>query len=88
MEEIFSAAVNASARELSDPEPETWRRVTLLLDWPREAIGKLLSMGTALEVLEPVTLRTELGNLAVAVAARYAVDGAPTTEEPFAGATA
>ena len=53
MEEIFSAAVNASARELSDPEPETWRRVTLLLDWPREAIGKLLSMGTALEVLEP-----------------------------------
>ena len=42
----------------------------------------------ALEVLEPVTLRIELGNLAVAVAARYAVDGAPTTEEPFAGATA
>ena len=39
-------------------------------------------------MLEPLSLRAELGSLAIAVAARYAVDGAPTTEEPFAGATA
>src|SRR6476620_4759897 len=57
MEEIFSAAVGASARELADPEPDTWRRVALTLDWPREAAGKLLAMGTALEVLEPLSLR-------------------------------
>jgi len=63
--------------------------VTLAVDWPREAAGKLLSMGTALEVLEPEALRAELGALAVAVAARYAGregDAAPAMEEPFAGA--
>jgi predicted DNA-binding transcriptional regulator YafY len=93
MEDVFSAAVMASARDLPDPdpEPETWRRVVLTLDWPREAAGKLLAMGTALEVLEPAALRAELASLAVAVAARYAAsegDEAPAREEPFAGARA
>jgi predicted DNA-binding transcriptional regulator YafY len=88
MEDIFSAAVIASARDLPDPEGNEWRRLTMSLDWPREAAGKLLSMGTALEVLEPASLRGELGSLAVAVAARYAPaesDGVPAREEPFAG---
>jgi predicted DNA-binding transcriptional regulator YafY len=86
LEEMFSAAVLASARELADPEPDTWRRVTLTLDWPREAVGKLLAMGTSLELLEPLTLRAELGALAVAVAARYAGDAAvPAREEALAG---
>jgi hypothetical protein len=65
--------------------------VILTLDWPREAAGKLLSMGTALEVLEPASLRSELGTLAVAVAARYAGlerDATPAMEEPFAGVRA
>jgi predicted DNA-binding transcriptional regulator YafY len=91
MEEIFSAAVIASARDQADPEADDWRRVTLTLDWPREAAGKLLAMGTALEVVEPASLRAELGSLAVAVAARYAsseIDAAPAMEEPFAGARA
>jgi hypothetical protein len=88
MEEVFSAAVMASARDLPDDDPDTFRRLTLTLDWPREAAGKLLSLGTALEVLEPESLRVELGNLAVAVAARYAVGEAPAREEPYAGARA
>jgi predicted DNA-binding transcriptional regulator YafY len=91
MEEVFSAAVIASARDLPDPEPDEWRRVILTLDWPREAAGKLLSMGTALEVLEPASLRSELGTLAVAVAGRYAAlerDATPAMEEPFAGVRA
>ncbi len=93
LEDVFSAAVIASARDVpdADPEPDTWRRVVLTLDWPREAAGKLLAMGTSLEVLEPPSLRAEVGALAIAVAARYAAsesDAAPATEEPFAGARA
>src|SRR4051795_5599667 len=37
MEDIFSASVMASARDLPDPDPDIWRRLTLALDWPREA---------------------------------------------------
>jgi predicted DNA-binding transcriptional regulator YafY len=71
LEDLLDGAALASGEELRDPEPEEWRRLRLTLDWPREVAGRLLAMGGALEVLEPAELRTELGQLAVQVAALY-----------------
>ena len=48
------------------------------MDWPREVAGRLLAMGSALEVLEPPELRTEIAELAAAVMVTYA-RSVPTT---------
>jgi len=71
LEEVLDDGGVGSLVELDDPEPGTWRRLRLTIDWPREAVGRLLAMGSALEVLEPAGLRDEIAGLAVAVAERY-----------------
>jgi predicted DNA-binding transcriptional regulator YafY len=72
LEDVLDGAAVSSMVELDDPDPATWRRLRVSLDWPREVAGRLLALGTALEVLEPPELRAELAALAVAVAERYA----------------
>ncbi len=71
LEDLLDGATLASGVELDDPEPATWRRLRLTMDWPREVAGRLLAMGGALEVLEPAELRANLAALATEVAAIY-----------------
>jgi predicted DNA-binding transcriptional regulator YafY len=70
-EDVLDASVLATAVELPDPEPDTWRRIRVRLDWPREVAGRLLALGGAVEVIAPAELRSELAGLAAQVLARY-----------------
>jgi predicted DNA-binding transcriptional regulator YafY len=72
LEDVVDASAVAAAAELEDPDPVTWRRLRVTMDWPREVAGRLLAMGSALEVLGPPELRAEIADLATAVAATYA----------------
>jgi predicted DNA-binding transcriptional regulator YafY len=71
LEDVLDASAVAGAVELSDPDPGEWRRMRIRLDWPREVAGRLLALGGAVEVLEPVELRAEIAQLAAEVVARY-----------------
>jgi predicted DNA-binding transcriptional regulator YafY len=78
LEDVLDSTAIAGAVELDDPDPETWRRLRVTMEWPREVAGRLLAMGSALEVLEPPELRAEIAELAAAVMATYA-RSVPTT---------
>jgi predicted DNA-binding transcriptional regulator YafY len=71
LEDVLDASVIATAVELPDPDPDSWRRVRITMDWPREAAGRLLALGGAIEVLEPPELRRQIAELATEAAARY-----------------
>jgi predicted DNA-binding transcriptional regulator YafY len=71
LEDVLDASAVAGAVELPDPDPGEWRRMRIRLDWPREVAGRLLALGGAVEVLEPVELRAEIAQLAAEVVARY-----------------
>ena len=75
LEDLIEWRVLAAAVELPEPEPE-WRRLRLAFAWPGEVPGKLLALGTTLEVLDPPELRREIAELAADVAAAY---GRPIT---------
>lgn len=72
LEDVLDATAIATATELPDPDPAAWGRLRVTMDWPREAAGRLLSMGGAIEILEPAELRREIAELAAEAAARYA----------------
>jgi predicted DNA-binding transcriptional regulator YafY len=76
LEDVVDASALATAVELEDPDPATWRRLRVTMDWPREVAGRLLAMGGDLEVLAPAGLRAEIADLARQVAATY---GEPVT---------
>lgn len=82
LEDIVDAPLMAAAEELPDPEPGEWRRLRVSLDWPREVAGRLLAVGAALEVVEPLALRSEIGALAAEVSRQYG-----TAPQPAATAT-
>ena len=71
LEDVIDAPVLASAIEEPDPDPDSWRRIRVTLDWPREVAGRLLALGGAIEVLEPPELRAEIASLAAETVARY-----------------
>jgi predicted DNA-binding transcriptional regulator YafY len=82
LEDVIDAPVLAMAVEEPDPEPDSWRRIRVTLDWPREVAGRLLALGGAIEVLEPPELRAEIAALAAETVARYrepASAGVPAT---------
>jgi predicted DNA-binding transcriptional regulator YafY len=82
LEDVIDAPVLAMAVEEPDPEPDSWRRIRVTLDWPREVAGRLLALGGAVEVLEPPELRAEIASLAAETVARYrepASAGLPVT---------
>jgi predicted DNA-binding transcriptional regulator YafY len=71
LEDVLDASVIATAVELPDPDPDAWRRLRITMDWPREAAGRLLALGGAIEILEPPELRRQVAELATETAARY-----------------
>ena len=82
LEDVIDGPVLAMAVEEPDPEPDSWRRIRVTLDWPREVAGRLLALGGAIEVLEPPELRAEIASLAAETVARYrepASAGLPVT---------
>ena len=82
LEDVIDGPVLAMAVEEPDPEPDSWRRIRVTLDWPREVAGRLLALGGAVEVLEPPELRAEIASLAAETVARYrepASAGLPVT---------
>lgn len=76
LEDAVESSVLASAEDLADPEPDRWRRLRITMEWPREAIGRLIGAGPAVEVLGPPEVRSRVAAQAAAVAAVYAADGA------------
>jgi predicted DNA-binding transcriptional regulator YafY len=79
--EILDMLTGAGPEDLPDPEPAEWRRCRVVMDWPDEVPGRLLSLGGDVEVLEPVEVRAEIAALAAAAAARY-------VEQPLVAAPA
>ena len=65
-----------TAEEVSEPDPDGWRRLRLRLDWPEEVPGRLLGIGGDLEVLDPPEVRAELVALASGAVARHATRSA------------
>ena len=85
LEDVIDGPVLAMAIEEPDPEPDSWRRIRVTLDWPREVAGRLLALGGAVEVLEPPELRAEIASLAAETVARSrepASAGVPVTVVP------
>ena len=62
------------AAERLDPLPgdDGWTRLRLSIDWPEEVPGRLVALGGAVEILEPLELRDRALTLAREVIARYA----------------
>jgi len=79
LEDILETRTLDAAVELPDPEPQTWRRMRLRLDWPREVAGRMLAFGGAVEILEPPELRAEIAALAAEAYAVYSGDSVPET---------
>jgi predicted DNA-binding transcriptional regulator YafY len=75
----------AAAVRLDEPDPDGWLRLRLEISWPDEVPGRLMSMGSALEVLEPLEVRERLIGSARRVLARYGV-GDPVIERDGAQA--
>jgi predicted DNA-binding transcriptional regulator YafY len=64
-----------AAERIDEADPDGWDRLRIRLDWPREAPGQLLLVGSEMEVLEPVEIRERIASLAREVAARYPAPG-------------
>ena len=71
LEDVISSSLLEASIEEPDPEPETWRRIRITFDWPREVAGKVLALGGAVEVMAPPELRAELAALAAETLTRY-----------------
>ena len=74
LRDAVGSAVLQSAEVVTDRDPEGWARYRLQLDWPGEAAAILLRAGRWVEVLEPADIRARVGELARAIADRYARD--------------
>jgi predicted DNA-binding transcriptional regulator YafY len=67
---VGERAVRAAER-LDVDDPDGWVHLRLRLTWPDEAPRRLLSVGSSVEVLEPLELRDTIAGAAERVAARY-----------------
>jgi predicted DNA-binding transcriptional regulator YafY len=68
---IVGERAAAAAERLDDHDDEGWIRLRLRVDWPLEVPASLLSVGSDIEVLEPVELRSRVVTLARRVLERY-----------------
>ncbi|MGP1674111.1 MAG: helix-turn-helix transcriptional regulator [Candidatus Limnocylindrales bacterium] len=73
---VGQAAVDAAER-LDGTDLDGWLHLRLTLSWPDEVPGRLLSVGSGLEVLEPVAIRAEVIAMAERVLVRYRDDAPP-----------
>jgi predicted DNA-binding transcriptional regulator YafY len=71
----LGADVVDDAERLGDDDPDGWTRLRLRMTYPHDAPGRLLGLGSHLEVVEPVEVRQRVVALAGGVLARHA-DGA------------
>jgi predicted DNA-binding transcriptional regulator YafY len=73
--DAFGRAVLDAAERLDEPDPDGWQRLRLTLTWPDEVPGKLLSIGSTLEVLEPDEIRERVTATAGRILERYRDSG-------------
>ncbi|MGI8830817.1 MAG: helix-turn-helix transcriptional regulator [Candidatus Limnocylindria bacterium] len=60
------------ATRLDAPDPDGWHRLSLRIDWPDEAPGRLVAIGEAIEVLDPPEIRRRVLEHAQQVVSRHA----------------
>ena len=61
----------AEAERLAEPDPEGWLRLRLRLDWPNEVPGRLIGLGSDIEILGPEETRGRVVELARDIVRRY-----------------
>jgi predicted DNA-binding transcriptional regulator YafY len=76
---VIGERAASAAEHLRDPDPEGWLRLRVRVDWPPEVPAVLLSVGSDIEVLEPLELRSRMVALARRVLERYP-DATPDEE--------
>ena len=69
--DAFGQATLATAERIDEPDPDGWEHLRLTLSWPDEVPGKLLSIGSSLEVLQPVEIREKVLATAGRIVERY-----------------
>ncbi len=72
---IGDRAVEEAVR-IDEPDPEGWLRLRVTVEWPDEAAGLVLGLGSDVEVLEPEGLRDRVATLARRIVERYTAVGA------------
>jgi predicted DNA-binding transcriptional regulator YafY len=72
LREVVGARIMAEADPVRELDAEGWLGLRIRLDWPDEIAGHLLTLGPDLEVVGPVEVRAEIGELAARTASRYA----------------
>jgi predicted DNA-binding transcriptional regulator YafY len=60
-----------AAERLDEPDPDGWEHLRLTLSWPDEVPGKLLSIGSSVEVLDPAEIREKVLATAGRIVERY-----------------
>ncbi|HUF07227.1 MAG TPA: WYL domain-containing protein [Candidatus Binatia bacterium] len=71
--DLFGERALRDAEELpAGADPEGWRRLRLSVDWPDEVPGRLVALGSSVEILEPAEMRDRAVALAHDVIARHA----------------
>ena len=69
--DAFGQATLDAAQRLDEPDPDGWGHLRLTLSWPDEVPGKLLSIGSSLEVLHPAEIREQVLATAGRIVERY-----------------
>ena len=69
--DAFGQAALDGAERLEEPDADGWDRLRLTLTWPDEVPGKLLSIGSSIEVLGPPELRERVAAMAGRILERY-----------------
>ena len=69
--DVFGRGTLEAAARLDELDPDGWTRLRLTLSWPEEVPGKLLSIGSDLEVLHPPEVRDRVLATANRIVERY-----------------
>ena len=69
--DVFGQSTLAAAERLDEPDRDGWAHLRLTLTWPDEVPGKLLSVGSSLEVLHPPEIRDRVLATASRIVERY-----------------
>ncbi len=69
--DVFGQATLDAVERLDEPDPDGWGHLRLTLSWPEEVPGKLLSIGSSLEVLHPAGIRDSVTATASRILQRY-----------------
>jgi predicted DNA-binding transcriptional regulator YafY len=62
----------ATAERLDEADPDGWTRLRMRINYPEDAPGRLLGMGSHLEVIGPIAVREQVVSLARGALARHA----------------